>query len=76
MRTHPDHLRKGVASALLEHIITQARACGFQRLSLETGRGSAFDPALSLYEKRGFAQGPAFADYRPSEFNQFLHLTL
>jgi putative acetyltransferase len=76
MRTHPDHLRKGVATALLEHIITQARRRGLHRLSLETGRGPAFDTALSLYEKRGFAYGPAFADYRPSEFNQFLHLTL
>ncbi len=76
MRTHPDHLRKGVASALLEHIITQARLRGFTRLSLETGCGPAFDPALALYKKRGFTYGPAFADYRPSDFNQFLHLAL
>ena len=76
MRTHPNHLRKGVASALLEHIVTQARLRGLHRLSLETGRGPAFDPALALYEKRGFTYGPAFADYRPSDFSQFLHLTL
>src|SRR6202012_1131105 len=37
MRTHPDQLRKGVAAALLEHIILQARAKGLRRLSLETG---------------------------------------
>jgi putative acetyltransferase len=76
MRTHPDHLRKGVAAALLEHIIAAARARGFARLSLETGRGPAFEPALALYRKRGFASGDAFGDYRPSAFSQFLHLDL
>jgi putative acetyltransferase len=76
MRTHPDHLRKGVAAALLEHIVKEARQRGLQKLSLETGTGPAFAPALSLYRKRGFANGEAFADYEPSAFNQFLHLSL
>jgi putative acetyltransferase len=76
MRTHPDCLRQGVASALLEHIIEQARAAGLSRLSLETGSGPAFEPALALYRKRGFRVGAAFADYQPSAFNQFLHLEL
>ncbi len=76
MRTAPDHLRKGVAAALLDHIIEVARARGYQRLSLETGSGPAFDPALALYRRRGFSNGPAFGDYRASDFNQFLHLTL
>lgn len=76
MRTHPDHLRKGVASAILEHIITEARARGLRRLSLETGSGPAFEPALALYRKRGFIDGEAFADYVRSDFNQFLHLEL
>lgn len=76
MRTHPDHLRKGVAAALLEHLIVEARQAGFRRLSLETGTGDAFEPALALYRRRGFASGPAFGDYRASPFNQFLHLAL
>jgi putative acetyltransferase len=76
MRTHPDHLRKGVASALLEHIIGVARSRGLRRLSLETGRGEAFEPALALYRRRGFADGPAFADYRANGFSQYLHLAL
>jgi putative acetyltransferase len=76
MRTHPDHLRQGVAAALLEHIIGAARARGHRRLSLETGSGPAFDPALSLYRRRGFVDGPAFGDYGASPFNQFLHLAL
>jgi putative acetyltransferase len=76
MRTHPDHLRRGVAAALLDHIIAEAGRRGLSRLSLETGSGPAFEPALTLYRKRGFADGPPFADYRRSAFNQFLHLDL
>ena len=76
MRTHPDHLRQGVGAAILEHIITEARAQGFRRLSLETGQGPAFEPALALYRRRGFVDGEAFADYVRSPFNQFLHLVI
>ena len=76
MRTHPDFLRRGVGAALLEHIIAEARARGMHRLSLETGRGSAFEPALMLYRKRGFVDGEPFAGYTRSEFNQFLHLAI
>ncbi len=76
MRTHPDHLRKGVAAALLEHIIGVARSRGYVRLSLETGSGPAFEPALALYRKRGFVDGDAFGDYVRSDFNQFLHLDI
>jgi putative acetyltransferase len=76
MRTHPDHLRRGVARALLDHIIAQARARGVGRLSLETGTGPAFDPALTLYRGYGFIDGEPFSEYRPSDFNRFLHLTL
>lgn len=76
MRTHPDHLRKGVGSALLEHIIRVARDRGLTRLSLETGSGPAFEAALALYRRRGFRDGGPFGDYVRSEFNQFLHLVI
>lgn len=76
MRTHPDHLRQGVAQRLLDHMIGVARRRGWRRLSLETGSGEAFEPALALYRRRGFVDGEAFADYTPSAFNQFLHLAL
>ena len=76
MRTHPDFLRQGVGALLLEHIIGVARACGLRRLSLETGTGPAFEPALALYRRRGFVDGEAFAGYPPSAFNRFMHLTL
>lgn len=76
MRTHPGHTRKGAAAAILEHIIAVAKQRGMRRLSLETGSGLAFEAAISLYRKRGFIEGEAFADYQRSGFNQFLHLDL
>ena len=76
MRTHPIHLRKGVAAKLLLHIIAEAKTRGFKSLSLETGSGPTFDPAIALYRRHGFTDGDAFSDYVRSDFNQFLHLAL
>jgi len=76
MRTHPLYLRRGVAAALLEHIIGEARRRNYRKLSLETGSGPAFEAALSLYRKRGFLDGESFGDYIGRAFNQFLHPTL
>jgi putative acetyltransferase len=76
MRTHPDFLRRGLAARLLETIIDHARSHAITRLSLETGSGPAFDPALALYRKRGFVNGAAFGGYMLTDFNQCLHLTL
>jgi putative acetyltransferase len=76
MRTHPDHLRKGVGAAILEHIINEARSRGLRKLSLETGSGPPFQAALELYLKRGFVPGGPFADYQKSDFNQFLHMAI
>jgi putative acetyltransferase len=76
MRTADAHLRRGVGAAILEHIIAEAERRGYTRLSLETGSGPAFEPALELYRKYGFIEGGAFDGYEKSPFNQFLHLDL
>jgi putative acetyltransferase len=76
MRTDPAHLREGVAKALLDHILSVANERGYRRLSLETGSGEAFEPALALYRKNGFVNGEAFGGYDATSFNQFLHLDL
>ncbi len=76
MRTADAHLRRGVAAALLDHIIAEARERGYTRLLLETGSGPAFEPALALYRTRGFTDGPVFGEYEKSPFNQFMHLEL
>jgi putative acetyltransferase len=76
MRTDSRYLRKGVGVAILDHIVTEARQRGYRRLSLETGSGAEFEPALRLYRKRGFSNGEPFGDYVSSDFNQFLYLEL
>jgi len=76
MRTHPNHLGKGVGAVMLDHIIKMARERGYKRLSLETGSTPSFVPAIALYKKRGFENGDVFADYDTSDFNQFFHLDL
>lgn len=72
MRTADAFLRRGVAARMLDHIIEEARAGGLERLSLETGSGAAFEPALALYRRHGFTDCAPFADYRPDPFSRFM----
>lgn len=72
MRTDERFLRQGVAARMLDHIIDQARARGVERLSLETGSGPAFEPALALYRAHGFEDCEPFANYRPDPFSRFM----
>jgi putative acetyltransferase len=64
MRTAKAHLRKGVASALLRHIISEAKRWGYQRLSLETGAMPYFKPAHALYRSFGFTECGPFGEYK------------
>lgn len=63
MKTDPNHLRKGVARKVLQHIIEEAKRRGYRRLSLETGSMEAFIPARKLYESMGFRYCAPFAHY-------------
>lgn len=72
MRTAECFLRQGVAARMLDHIVGEARTRGLRRLSLETGSGVAFEPALALYRRWGFEDCAPFADYRPDPFSRFM----
>ena len=72
MRTAEPFLRQGVAAHMLDHIIGVASERGLERLSLETGSSGAFEPALALYRRYGFAECEPFADYRPDPFSHFM----
>ena len=76
MRTVRKHLRRGVAAAILEHVIAVARERGYKRLSLETGSGGPFDAALGFYERHGFEYCEPFADYQLDPFSRFMTLRL
>lgn len=76
MRTHADHLRKGVGAMMLTHIISEGRERGYRRLSLETGSVEAFVPALALYEAHGFEYCPPFGDYVEDPFSRFMTLAI
>lgn len=72
MRAAPARQRSGIASLLLEHIVTEARHMGFARLSLETGSHEFFLPARKLYEKFGFVHCAPFGTYRPDPNSAFM----
>jgi putative acetyltransferase len=76
MRTAAAHRGRGVARALLVHIVGVARSRGYTRLSLETGAEPAFEPARRLYESHGFAFCEPFADYGPDPNSVFMTRTL
>jgi putative acetyltransferase len=72
MRTAAEHLRKGVAAALLQTIVTTAQARGYHRLSLETGTTDHFKPAHTLYERFGFEECEPFGSYTLDPFSVYM----
>jgi putative acetyltransferase len=72
MRTATRHLRKGVASGLLAHILEEARRRAYRRISLETGSSEAFAPARTLYARQGFRPCGPFGNYAEDPFSFFM----
>ncbi|WP_390901801.1 GNAT family N-acetyltransferase [Sphingomonas alpina] len=76
MRTAPAQLRRGVAAAMLDHLIAEGLARGYRRLSLETGNNAPFAPARALYARAGFVECGPFADYTDASFSRYYTLAL
>lgn len=72
MRADPAYRGKGAGKAILAHLLVQARARGYSRVSLETGRPDPFLPARRLYEANGFAECPPFGSYADDPFSVFM----
>ncbi|WP_027709347.1 GNAT family N-acetyltransferase [Zooshikella ganghwensis] len=72
MRTAKSHLRKGVATHLLHHILIKAKERGYKQVSLETGTTEVFKPAHKLYERFGFSYCEPFSDYSDDPFSTFM----
>ena len=75
MRTTDASLRRGVGSAILLHIESEARRRGYARLLLETGTGEAYRPANAMYRKQGYIRRGPFGDYTETGFNIFYEKT-
>lgn len=76
MRTDPKYRGRGAGKLMLRHILDQAKQCGYQRLSLETGSMAAFEPARRLYAAHGFTPCGPFADYTLDPHSVFMTLEL
>ena len=72
-----DHWRgKGAGSAILTHLISEARARGYATLGLETGRDPVFADAHALYSRAGFTECESFGPYRSGDFTLCMVLSL
>ena len=67
---------RGVARAMLGHLLATARTRGCERVSLETGSMDAFSPARSLYASAGFESCEPFAEYQPSRNSEFMTMQI
>lgn len=76
MRTAAQRTRQGVATALLRHVLDEARAAGFIRVSLETGSFDFFAPARALYARHAFVECEPFGEYRRDPHSTFMTLEL
>jgi len=76
MRTVEKHMKKGVARAILLHIINEAKMRGYTKISLETGSMDAFQPACRLYESFGFTYCEPFDKYTDDPNSLFMTLDL
>ncbi|MBX3698355.1 MAG: GNAT family N-acetyltransferase [Dokdonella sp.] len=76
MRTATAHRRKGIAAAMLEHLLTVAGQRGYRRLSLETGSMAAFEPARAMYARFGFVPCGPFDGYVEDPYSVFMTKSL
>lgn len=76
MRTTSAARGRGVGTALLRHLLDEARAAGRSRALLETGVEPYFAPAWRLYARHGFTVRPPFGDYVADPNSVFMERSL
>lgn len=76
MRTRAQSRGRGIAAALLQTLLDEARRRGYRSLYLETGAQPFFAPAHGLYHKFGFVPCDPFADYLPDANSRFMRRQL
>jgi putative acetyltransferase len=76
MRTDAAARGRGLGRLLLQHVVAEARARGYSRLSLETGTEDFFRPARALYRSHGFVETGPFGTYTLDPNSVYLTLEL
>lgn len=72
MRTKDEFLRRGVADAVLDEIVSYAVGVKMNRLSLETGATEQFSAAQAFYSRRGFEACDPFGHYQLDPHSLYL----
>jgi GNAT superfamily N-acetyltransferase len=65
MYTHPDHRKKGIASAVLSELEQWAAELGISRCVLETGKNQP--EAIAMYQRCGYHRIPNYGQYEGVE---------
>jgi putative acetyltransferase len=76
MRTTLAARGRGVGAGMLTHLLDEATARGYERVSLETGTQPYFAAARRLYARHGFVRCGPFGDYVEDPFSTFMTRTL
>ena len=64
IRLHDKFRGQNNGIKVINHLINEAKKLKIERLSVETGAGSFFDPAKKLFNKSGFKPCPPFGHYK------------
>lgn len=67
---------QGVGRGMVDHLLSVALERNYERVSLETGRMDAFEPARALYTKAGFVPCEPFGEYAASSSSACMTITL
>jgi putative acetyltransferase len=76
MRTDPARRGEGIAARMLEAALSDARARGIRRVSLETGAMDFFAAARRLYERAGFEPCGPFGKYTADPLSAYYTLAV
>jgi putative acetyltransferase len=72
MRTAAAARGRGVGARMLTHLLDEAKARGYERVSLETGSQPYFAAARRLYARHGFVECGPFVGYVEDPHSVFM----
>ena len=76
MHTTDEARRRGVARALLDHLLEVAAKRGYAEVSLETGTMDEFAAARTLYASAGFTECEPFGNYTSNPYSTCMTIVL